>query len=284
MEFLDTHKKGKRKKWLENLLGRDWELETAGGSTGEAFSAKDGEQKLFLKCNSSPFLAVLSAEGIVPKLLWTKRIANGDVITAQRWVNGRKLKPMEMKQPEVAALLGRIHRSTELLDMLKRIEAEVMTPEVLLQRLCTYSLHADQQSPILFKAFEFLKARKSAVYYDNFVVCHCDMNHNNWIMDEEEGLFLVDWDGASVADPALDLSILLYWYVPKQEWHEWLEAYELDLNDQLLGRMHWYIIWHTLEWMLSKGIYEDSGHVQVWLRYLNGLVEDDERRIARLED
>lgn len=38
----------------------------AGGATGDAYYAEHNGQQLFLKRNSSPFLAVLSAEGIVP--------------------------------------------------------------------------------------------------------------------------------------------------------------------------------------------------------------------------
>jgi len=49
-----------------DYLGHEWEISPAGGATGEAFIARHDEQKLFLKRNSSPFLAVLSAEGIVP--------------------------------------------------------------------------------------------------------------------------------------------------------------------------------------------------------------------------
>ena len=59
---------------LEQLLGREWKISPAGGATGEAFIAVKDNQKLFLKRNSSPFLAVLSAEGIVPKLMWTRRL------------------------------------------------------------------------------------------------------------------------------------------------------------------------------------------------------------------
>lgn len=79
------------------------------------------EKKLFLKRNSSPFLAVLSAEGIVPKLVWTKRMENGDVITAQQWLDGRELKPHDMGSEQVANLLRKIHRSQDLLEMLKRL-------------------------------------------------------------------------------------------------------------------------------------------------------------------
>lgn len=74
--------------WLEHALGTGWLVRPAGGLTGEAFIAEKNGKRLFLKRNTSPFLAVLSAEGIVPKLIWTKRIENGDVITAQECWKG----------------------------------------------------------------------------------------------------------------------------------------------------------------------------------------------------
>lgn len=88
--------------WLGQLLGSDWEIFPAGGATGDAYYAKHNGQQLFLKRNSSPFLAVLSAEGIVPKLVWTKRMENGDVITAQHWMAGRELKAKDMSGRPVA--------------------------------------------------------------------------------------------------------------------------------------------------------------------------------------
>ena len=53
---------------------------------------------------TQPFIAALSAEGIVPKLVWTKRIETGEVVTAQHWKNGRELTPSEMSQRRVAEL------------------------------------------------------------------------------------------------------------------------------------------------------------------------------------
>ncbi|MFB4475389.1 phosphotransferase, partial [Oceanobacillus caeni] len=43
--------------WIEQALGDGWKLTTAGGLTGEAFFAKKDNKQLFLKRNSSPFLA-----------------------------------------------------------------------------------------------------------------------------------------------------------------------------------------------------------------------------------
>ena len=48
-------------------------------------------------------------EGIVPKLVWTKRIETGEVVTAQHWKNGRELTFNEMHEQRVANLLKKIH-------------------------------------------------------------------------------------------------------------------------------------------------------------------------------
>ena len=90
---------------LEQFYQLGWTLDSAGGASGEAYMAEQDGQKLFLKRNSNPFIAALSAEGIVPKLVWTKRIETGEVVTAQHWKNGRELEPDEMYQSRVAALL-----------------------------------------------------------------------------------------------------------------------------------------------------------------------------------
>ena len=88
---------------------------------------------------------MLSAEGIVPKLVWTKRMENGDVITAQHWMAGRELKAKDMSGRPVAELLRKIHTSKALLDMLKRLGKEPLDPGALLsqlKRLCRAAIFA----------------------------------------------------------------------------------------------------------------------------------------------
>src|SRR5690625_5002925 len=54
---------------------------------------------------------------------------NGDVITAQERLEGRKLEPEEMKSPQVTNLLRRIHHSSELLYMLMRLGKKAESAE-----------------------------------------------------------------------------------------------------------------------------------------------------------
>lgn len=258
--------------WLENILGSGWEVTPAGGATGDAYFAQNSERKLFLKRNSSPFLAVLSAEGIVPKLVWTRRMENGDVITAQHWLKGRELKPKDMASEKVTALLSKIHHSKELLDMLKRLGKVPLLPEHVLQDIYSRLDVELMKIPLIQQAVRYLQRDLAAVHPTDYVVCHCDVNHNNWMLNEEEQLYLIDWDGAMIADPAIDLGLLLYWYIPEQNWEEWLHAYGIELSDNLQKRMKWYVISQTIlqiQWHKSKQEHKD---MQYWEKYLAQLL------------
>ncbi|MFC3883274.1 phosphotransferase [Bacillus songklensis] len=257
---------------MEHILGSEWEITPAGGATGEAYFAKFKDRKLFLKRNSSPFLAVLSAEGIVPKLVWTKRMENGDVITAQHWLTGRELKAEDMDSKKVAALLSKIHHSKELLDMLKRLGKMPLLPKELLEQL-EADMHPDlKRLPVIQKGFDYLWRELPNIQAEKYVVCHCDVNHNNWLLSEDNQLYLIDWDGAMIADPAIDLGLLLYSYIPRKNWGEWLNLYGEKLTEDLEKRMKWYVIGQiifSIKWYKYKN---EEAELKYWQDYLNGFV------------
>jgi thiamine kinase-like enzyme len=258
---------------LEFILGEEWEIVPAGGATGKAFFASRDEQQLFLKRNSSPFLAVLSAEGIVPKLVWTKRLENGDVITAQKWKKGRELNPAEMGQERVAKLLKKIHRSEPMLSMLLRLGKEPVLPQNMFHQLAD-ALEPDVENlPAVKDAVLFLKKEMGSIQSGEHVVCHCDVNHNNWLLGEDSQLYLIDWDGAMVGDPAIDLGMLLYWYIPREDWETWLGRYGLPLTDELLLRMKWYVAAQTIlsiQWHKKEGRLEE---MEKSVKFLQGMLK-----------
>ncbi len=249
--------------------GDDWVVSSAGGSTGEAYIAESESEKIFLKRNSSPFLAVLSAEGFVPKLLWTKRLENGDVITAQKYLSGRELKPAEMKSGQVADLLRKLHASEPLVFMLSRLGKEPMTPMNILDNL-ERKKTVFTSDPLVNDVMNFLGKHQHNVDVNEKKVCHSDLNHNNWLLDDDDKLYLVDWDQATIADPALDLALLLYWYIDESEWEEWLSLYGWELNDLLRLRLHWYALSQTLGyviWHTERGEHKEQS------QYRNDLAE-----------
>lgn len=257
---------------MEHILGQEWEIIPAGGATGEAFYARHEDQRLFLKRNSSPFLAVLSAEGIVPKLVWTKRLENGDVITAQQWLEGRELKSTEMNQEAVAKLLKKIHRSEPMLGMLSRLEKSPLQPETIFQSVVS---GLDEELFILQEVQEtlsFLKKEAKNVYCEEKVVCHGDVNHNNWLWTDDNQLYLIDWDGAMIADPAIDLGMLLYWYIPEENWQDWLKMYGENLTDDLKLRMQWYVALQTLSSIQFYKNKHRMDEMNKWIQFLRDIL------------
>lgn len=245
---------------LDHIFGQEWEISPAGGATGEAFVAQADKKKLFLKRNSSPFLAVLSAEGIVPKLIWTKRLENGDVITAQEWLEGRELKPLEMSHERVAKLLRKIHNSAPLLSMLERMGKKTVLPKHLLDTL-EEKLDEDLYNrPIIKDLLPFLYKEVPNITCEHPVVCHCDINHNNWLLSESNKLYLIDWDEAIIGDRAIDLGMMLYTYIDVENWEDWMEVYGVKLTDHLKLRMKWYVIIQTImsiQWHKDKKRFEE---------------------------
>ena len=59
--------------WLEQLLGKEWSLIPAGGVTGDAYIAQNGQQKLFLKRNTSPFFSGIVSRRNCSKITLDKK-------------------------------------------------------------------------------------------------------------------------------------------------------------------------------------------------------------------
>lgn len=179
-----------------------------------------------------------------------------------------------MNQEKVACLLRKIHQSTPLLSMLTRLGKTPLRPEQLFDNLKN---SLDEQlitQERIQQALSILSERLPEIVCDEAVVCHCDVNHNNWLLTDDNQLFLIDWDGAMIADPAIDLGMLLYSYIPKNEWSSWLKKYGLTLTESLIKRMEWYVIAQTIisiQWHKSKHRYEEMND---WVSNLDTLLID----------
>lgn len=258
---------------VEQFYQLGWTLDSAGGASGEAYMAEQDGQKLFLKRNSNPFIAALSAEGIVPKLVWTKRIETGEVVTAQHWKNGRELSFKEMHQKRVAHLLNKIHNSKTLLNMLKRMEMEPITPEIMLRKINASLSREVLTHHVVRKALTYLEEHIPNLDARFFTVVHGDVNHNNWLLSDHDELYLVDWEGAMIADPAIDLGMLLYNYVAESQWPEWLHTYGVKDTFNLQKRMKWYTVIQSIgmiQWYEEQKRYKD---MNTWLKFLNEVME-----------
>ena len=218
-----------------------WNLHPIGGETGKAYMGIRDEEKVFLKKNSSPFLAALSLEGITPRLIWTKRTGNGDVLTAQEWCNGRTLEEPEMTSSNIIEILVKLHRSDTLKRLLYRVGGQEVSPVDLLADY-EEGLSSDLANhPVLEKAYhELLQELPLGYTEEDIRVCHADISSKNMLLSDDGELYIVDWDTAVLMDYLYDIGQLFARYIDKKDWQQWIEKNEMNYSENEMDRVRWY--------------------------------------------
>lgn len=226
---------------------KDWKITPIGGGTGEAFMGVRQDEKVFFKRNTSPIVAVLSAEGITPKLKWTQRTYSGDVLTAQEWIEADKLKPTDMNSPDVIHLIRHIHQSDNLLLSLKRVQGGKKLPVDF-----TNDYYKNLPNNLAnHHFFNYVVSCLEDTVDDQFYnidarVCHGDLYHSNFLRTSNGQIYLVDWEQVAIADPISDITNLLVAYYPPSQWQAWLDEYGLKINDNVYKRIQWYSLINCL--------------------------------------
>lgn len=230
---------------IDFQLDSSWTLRSIAGDTGKTYMGIRKTEKVFIKRNTTPFLAALSREGVAPKLLWTKRTGTGDVITAQEWLEGHVLSSKEVgSRKDVIKILSHLHHSQPLKSMLVKVGGTEQTAFDFLREYADDLTEDLKQHTYLYKIFRYLEDHMPS---DNeLTVCHGDPVHPNWYETEDNRLYLVDWDNCVLADPAYDLAIILGRYVPKEHWAQWLVLYGENPSEELIAKIYWYVGMHYL--------------------------------------
>lgn len=225
---------------MDFQLDQGWTMSPVKGATGKTYIGMKEDNRIFIKRNTTPMLAALSREGITPKLIWTKRTGNGDVLTAQEWLDGMVLSPEEIGcRNDVIDVLYHLHHSDSLKSMLQRIGGKTITAELFLSDFEKDLPDLFEKNLFLNSIHDFLKNNLPVFHEEDKCVCHGDVNHRNWLVCRNY-LYLVDWDSIMFADAAIDIGTILGHYVPLTRWTNWLMAYGMHPSDENLERVHWY--------------------------------------------
>ncbi len=219
----------------------DWQFHPLSGETGEAFMGIRKDEKVFFKRNTSPIITALSAEGIAPKLMWTQRTYSGDTLTAQEWADGQGLTGADMNQARVINLIKQIHQSDHILMTLKRVGGREKKPLDFINDFYDGLPRRLRTNQFINQTVRQLEDSLDDDFYQvNYRVCHGDLNHHNFILAEDDHLYMVDWESVCIADPISDISKLLVSTFPPHLWTHWLTQYGIDMTGSFYKRMKWY--------------------------------------------
>lgn len=220
---------------------KDLSLVPLEGKSGKAYMGTypDGSH-VFVKLNTTPILAGLAKEQIAPQLLWSKRVSNGSVMTAQEWLSGRVLTREDMHSKQIINILTRLHRSRPLVNQLEQLGYKPETPYDLLQKWAEDLPNQLRQNTYLQQVYNELRHSTPSFPEEQATIVHGDIHHSNWVITTGGMIYLVDWDTVRLTDRMFDVAHILSHYVPKFAWREWLTYYGYKYNQTVLDKVMWY--------------------------------------------
>lgn len=229
------------------------------GQQKACFVAQHGTERVFIKFDVSvAALQRLGEIGVAPRVI-ASGMLDGNSYVVQEYITGSypDWHWFAYHLPTLAAFIKRYHDDQPLTSLLAAngptsYVEHVACDLAALENQFT-SLHAEElHAPGIISAFEKLKARSKRLQAVPLVPVHPDPNNKN-ILLTNNALLMVDWDNIQLSDPVRDVGLLLWWYVAQQQWHVFLDAYGLMMDDHLVERIYWWaartsfaiVLWHV---------------------------------------
>jgi thiamine kinase-like enzyme len=227
-----------------------WDIKPSGvGASNQAFIARNGEQKAFVKLAvAAPVLVRLSELGVTPTVL-SEGLEGGKPYIIQEFVEGRKADKDWYSQnvETLAKFIKKYHQDDKLRELLAdgqdssyedNIAVSLKGLDDDIEESNSDSLNSQQVKEIVLSLRE--KARE--LEPTPLVPIHKDPNPSNLLITKE-GLVMVDWDDIMLSDPMQDISLILWWYIPHAKWGIFFEAYGGKLDEE---KIRWWIARNTL--------------------------------------
>lgn len=211
------------------------------GNSGKAYKGTypNGDQ-VFIKLNTTPILPALAKEQIAPQLLWAKRMGNGDMMSAQEWLDGRILTRQDMNSKQIIHILVRLHKSKQLVNQLLQLNYKIENPYDLIADFEQNAPLQIQQNTYLQGIVKELKRSMPEFRADVATIVHGDIKHSNWVITTSGMIYLCDWDSVRLTDRMYDVAYLLTHYIPKSRWSDWLSYYGYKNNEKVKNKIYWY--------------------------------------------
>lgn len=249
------------KEKLKHLFPRGiWNIkESSVGESKQAYVADNGQKRLFIKFGvRSSVLKRLSELGVTPTLVY-EGIEESRPYVIQEFVEG--------KNPEKSWYANNIEQLAEFIrkyhkdEMLKNILSSG-PPQAYQDHIISELEYMDENltgvQSDAFKRKELkdginrLKEQSKNLKLVPLVPTHSDPNPQNFLLTPK-GLTMVDWDDIVLSDPMKDISLVLWWYIPKGKWSDFFKAYGQELDEE---KIYWWIARATLSiaaWYDKRG-------------------------------
>lgn len=254
--------KGAIENYLRNRFGDEgWTLELPRGSGRETYAAVGTGRKLFVKLGVEvERVQALAKAGISPEVVDIGELADGTIVLVQEWVDGRHPQRGDYRErlEDVAGLVGRMHRSPEVMGALSKAPSEDFAGAGLRavadvrKRWEKHKGLVGSAGGFVDEGLEELEGRMRGFSGGGLVASHNDLSWDNWLFGDDGRIFVIDPDMMGPDDPALDVGITLWWYYAPELWGQLIECAGYEDVEEFRERMWARIALHCLRILLPR--------------------------------
>lgn len=239
----------------------DWRFSLPHGWGQESYFAHGLKRTYFVKVGVQVERYLAMAEiGVTPPVILHGQLESGLSIIVQSYITGRKPSLVDYRNRiiEVAELIRYMHSSQRFTEILQPERSSLYEDAGLraLGRLRykweRYRAQVPTVAEFIDNSLKRLTQQVSLFSGKGLVASHGDICNANWLFASDGKIYMVDFDSASMDDPALDMGALLWWYYPPELRQSFLDAAGYRYDDDFRFRMQIRMAMHCLDIRLPR--------------------------------
>lgn len=245
------------------IASQDWQINRPShGSGQETYFASGSGWEVFIKLGARVELYQAAALlGLVPPVITTGQLEDGTSVLVQVRIRGRKPSRADFQQRlrQFATSLRILHGSEVLQGLLTPRNSNLYR-DVGLEMLAEVEQRWRAVIPGLPRPVVNYVEEKIAYLRDclaqfqgeGLAACHNDPCNANWLVTDEDQVYLLDLEAMGLDDPALDLGAVLWWYYPPNLRPEFLAIAGCPDDTAFRERMRVRMAIHNLHILLPR--------------------------------
>ncbi|MDQ3005861.1 MAG: phosphotransferase [Chloroflexota bacterium] len=207
----------------KHFPGQSWEFSLPKGSGNETYFARANEHTYFIKLGAHTMkYQAMASIGLTPKLLATGSLENGTSIIVQPYIAGRKPSRRDYQNhlERFATTISMAHHSLELKRVLPKASSDLYSAVGLeslgriQERWERYKTHVPKIAGFIDESLSYLGEQVKDFQGSGLIASHNDICNANWLISQDDQLYLIDLESMSLDDPAVDIGATLWWYYP----------------------------------------------------------------------
>jgi aminoglycoside phosphotransferase (APT) family kinase protein len=267
---------------------RHWEFSLPKGTGNETYFVRSGEQIFFVKLGVHvEKYQVVASIGLTPQVLAVGTLDDGTSIIVQAYIAGRNPLRKDYRNylEQFATAINMVHHHPGLKQILPQASSDffsvvgLKTLIEIQQRWKRFETQVPDVADFVNQSIDYLEYQVRGFQGTGLVASHNDICNANWLISNDEKLYLIDLESMSLDDPAFDIGATLWWYYPPELRQKFLTIVNHANDKAFEHRMQVRMAMHCLNISLPRDQSFDEfdpGSFSEWLTDFKAILAGEE--------